>query len=322
MPRITSAVRRRLIAASAATLIGALALSGCSAAGADTSSAAAMRTVDSEFGEVSLPVDPQQALGFYTTDVDILVTLGIPLAASQPIRGDGYDGYPEFFPSEVDEVTTFANFPDYNYEAVLQAQPDVILNGLGYDAEAVERLPEIAPTYSINAFADPDWRVTFKTIAEAFDRVDEYEAWMAAYQARIDEVKAGLAAAGVQPVVAPISSNDGAVNVSCYGVPCLVFRDLGLTILPIADSYDGTTLSLEQLDQLSSVDAVFTSATPADVAAGTDPFAELAGNTVWNQLPFITEQQVFTHDLEMLYGSPSGQMAFLDVVEQALLPQH
>ncbi|MGK9146804.1 ABC transporter substrate-binding protein [Plantibacter flavus] len=302
--------------------VGSAALTGCAGASADDSTAVAMRTVDSEFGEVSLPVDPQNALGFYTTDVDMLITLGIPLADRQPIRGDGYSAFPSFFPQEqLAGVETFANYPEYNYEAVLTTQPDLILNGLGYDAEAVERLAQIAPTYSINAFTGADWRVTFKTIAEALDRVDEYEAWTATYQARVDEVKAKIAAAGISPVVAPVAYSDGQINTSCYGVACLVFADLGLTILPAADSTEGTDYSLEQLDQLADIDVAFSTSTPEGIAAGEDPFAELAGNTVWKQLPFVANDQIHLHDLEMIYGSPSGQMAFLDVVEQALVPQ-
>jgi len=321
MPRSTFPNRRRAVTAVAVLAAGAIALSGCASASADGTSDAQMRTVDSEFGEVSLPVDPQKALGFYTTDVDILITLGIPLADRQPIRGEGYAEFPSFFPQEeLEGVETFANFPDYNYEEVLKTAPDLILNGLGYDDEAVERLPEIAPTYSINAFTGADWRETFKTVAEALDRVDEYEAWTATYQARVDEVKAKIATAGISPTVAPVSYSEGEINVSCYGVACLVFRDLGLTILPAADSTDGTNYSLEQLDQLQDVDVAFSTSTPEGIAAGEDPFAELAGNSVWNQLPFVANDQIHLHDLEMIYGSPSGQMAFLDVVEQALVP--
>ena len=53
--------------------------------------------MQTDFGTVTLPTDPQAALGMYTTDIDMLITLGIPLAASQPIRG-GYTHYPSFFP--------------------------------------------------------------------------------------------------------------------------------------------------------------------------------------------------------------------------------
>ena len=30
-------------------------------------------------------------------------------------------------------MTTFENYPEFNFEKILAAQPDLILNGLGYD---------------------------------------------------------------------------------------------------------------------------------------------------------------------------------------------
>jgi hypothetical protein len=36
-------------------------------------------------------------------------------------------------------------------------------------------------------------------------------------------------------------------------------------------------------------------------------------------LDFLAEDRLVTYDMEMTYGPPSGQMAFLDVVEEALL---
>lgn len=311
----------RISSGAAVLLTSALLLSGCAGSGDAAADTAATHTVESDFGEVTLPTDPQSALGFYTTDVDILITLGIPLADRQPIRGvDGYEAFPAFFPAEeLEGIETFANFPEYNYEEVLATAPDLILNGLGYDDDAVTRLADIAPTYSIDAFDGSDWRDKFKQVAEALDRVDEYQAWMDRYQAKVDEVKAALTAAGIDPVVGPVSYSDGTVNVSCYGVPCLVFADLGLRTSPLAEGSAGTDLSLEQLEQLNGIDVVFTSSTPESVAAGLDPFEELAGNTIWQQLPFAAADAVHTFDLEMIYGSPSGQYAFLEVVEKALL---
>ena len=80
-------------------------------------------TVKAEFGEVELPTDPQAALGMYTTDVDILITLGYPFAKSQPIRGNSdYTTFPSYFPqAELAGVTPFANYPDLNYEKILAA---------------------------------------------------------------------------------------------------------------------------------------------------------------------------------------------------------
>jgi len=310
-----SAVTRVLSVVAATTL-----LAGCASSSADTPATASTREVQTEFGAVTLPTDPQAALGMYTTDIDMLITLGIPLAASQPIRG-GYTSYPAFFPhQELADVTTFENYPEYNFEKILEAQPDLILNGLGYDADVAKRLPEIAPTLSVDMFDGSDWRDKFVTVAQALDRTPQQQAWTAAYEARVAEVKEKLAAAGVSPVVASVGYWDGKVAVDCYGVPCLVFRDLGLTISPLADG-EGSQLASEQVDQLAGVDLAFMSVGEgAEGQAQLDAdLAELGKNALWASLPFVTDNAIHRYDMEMVYGSPSGQMAFLDEVEQALL---
>lgn len=120
-------------------------------------------------------------------------------------------------------------------------------------------------------------------------------------------------------MVGSVGVNDDQVTVSCYGTPCLVFDDLGLDITPLSDG-EGAYLSFEEVGQLEGIDAVFTSMPPETDGSFADSFEALAGNAVWQQLPFVTEGQIFTSDLEMIYGSPSGQYAFLEEVEKALLP--
>lgn len=325
MHRTTMHRTTHALPALAATLSAALLLTACGSSDAadsqETATESATRTVESDFGEVTLPTDPQAALGMYTTDVDILITLGIPLAASQPIRGDSYTTFPEFFPQDaLAGVTTFANFPEYNFEAILAAQPDLILNGLGYDDEVVEKLPTIAPTYSINSFDGSDWREKFEQVAIALDRTAEHDAWLSDYEAKVADVKERLDAADIHPVVAPVGYYDGTVGVSCYGVPCLVFADLGLEISPLATT-EGTSLSLEQVEQLDGIDVAFRSTEPGESGVEQDEatLAELAQNPLWNELPFVANDQYFPYDMEMVYGSPSGQTAFLEVVEKALL---
>lgn len=310
------------IAAAAVVCLSLVACSSGSAATPDGSgSSAQLRTVETEFGPVDLPTDPQAALGFYTTDIDILITLGIPLASSQPIRGDGYTEFPAFFPQDaLAGIETFANYPEYNFEAVLAADPDLILNGLGYDEETVTKLPEIAPTFSVNAFDGRDWREIFRETATALDRTEEAEAWFTAYEEKLADVKARLDAAGIDPVVAPVGYWDGNISVSCYGVPCLVFEDLGLEISPLTEG-DGATLGLEQLDQLRGVDVAFRSYVPGPDGEAEDAatLTELAKNSVWASLPFVADDAYHRFDMEMFYGSPSGHWAFLEVVEEALL---
>lgn len=320
----------RTSAALAAAGVAALLLAACSTTSdaststADTtagsSAEATTRTVESEFGEVTLPTDPQAALGMYTTDLDMLITLGVPLAQSQPIRDNGYSTFPSFFDQEALEgITPFTNFPEFSYESILAAQPDLIVNGLGYDESIGTKLAEIAPTYSFNGFDGSDWRVKFEALAEALGRTAEHDAWTERYQAKVDDIRARLDEAGLDPVVGSVGVDGDQVTVSCYGTPCLVFDDLGLDITPLSDG-EGATLSFEEVGQLDGIDAVFTSMAPEDDGTYGDAFEALAGNAVWQQLPFVTEGQIFTSDLEMVYGSPSGQYAFLEEVEKALLP--
>lgn len=320
----------RTSAALAAAGVAALLLAACSTtsdaststadATAGSSAEATTRTVESEFGEVTLPTDPQAALGMYTTDLDMLITLGVPLAQSQPIRDNGYSTFPSFFDQEALEgITPFTNFPEFSYESILAAQPDLIVNGLGYDESIGTKLAEIAPTYSFNGFDGSDWRVKFEALAEALGRTAEHDAWTERYQAKVDDIRARLDEAGLDPVVGSVGVDGDQVTVSCYGTPCLVFDDLGLDITPLSDG-EGATLSFEEVGQLDGIDAVFTSMAPGDDGTYGDAFEALAGNAVWQQLPFVTEGQIFTSDLEMVYGSPSGQYAFLEEVEKALLP--
>lgn len=322
---------RRARAAVGLAVVAALSLSACAAGSADADDAASDErlTIETEWGEVTVPAEPTAALGFYTTDLDMLIALGYELADEQPIRDD-YSAFPEFFPQDaLAGITGFHNYPEFNYEKVLEVGPDFILNGLGYEDGLHERLSDIAPTYTYNAFSEnADWRESFAQLAKDLGRTEQHQAWVDAYQARVDEVRAKLDAAGLDPVVADLSYWNGELSVGCYGVPCLVFADLGLEISPLADGdgdgevdQTGTKIPLERLGDLSDIDVVFSGASPG--ADGLDGFIgdepSLTGNSLWQALPAVQAGELYGYDYEMLYGSPSGQLAFLDVVEQALI---
>lgn len=332
-------VRRRFglaVGLSAALVVSACAGSGAgstapsAAAASAADSAAAVTTIDTTFGTVEVPTEPAAALGFYTTDLDMLITLGYPLASEQPIRDD-YSTFPSFFPQEaLAGVTGFHNYPEFNFEKVLAVGPDFILNGLGYEDGLHQRLSAIAPTYTYNAFADnADWRDSFRQLSADLGRTEQYQAWVDTYQARVDEVRGKLDAAGIHPVVADVAYWDGQINVGCYGLPCLVFNDLGLSITPVADSdgdgrgdTTGRKLTLEQVGELSGIDVMFTQGSPAADGTISGTVADeptLAASSLWQSLPAVQSGAIHPYDYEMIYGSPSGQLAYLSVVEKALL---
>jgi len=315
---------RRLRAVALAT--GAVfLLTSCTSAQAGESGGETL-TIDTEFGEVTVPTEPEAALGFYTTDVDILITLGYPLASEQPIRDD-WDSFPSYFPQEeLEGIKGFHNYPEFNLEHILEVGPDFILNGIGYETDLHDKLTPIAPTYTYNAFDGGDWRDKFQTLAADLGREKQAQAWLDDYAARIAEVKEQLDAEGIAPVVADISFWEGQINVGCYSISCLVFADLGLEISPLADGdgdgepdSDGTSLSMEQVGQLADIDVIFTGVSEDGSGLITDEEA-LQANPLWTALPAIVNGGVHGYNYEMSYGSPSGQDGLLEVVRKALLP--
>lgn len=276
--------------------------------------------------DITIPAEPTAALGFYTTDLDILITLGFDLAGTQPIRDD-FTAFPDFFPQEeLEGLETFGNFPEFNLEAVLEAEPDFILSGLGYEEDLDGQLQKIAPTYTYNAFDGGDWRDVVAKAATDLGREEQWQEWVDQYEARIADIRSRLDAADIHPIVADVGYWDGQVTTSCYGVPCLVFADLGLEMaplmnatedgLPASDEY--AELSPEQLGQLEGIDVVFTGA-EEDGTVWVEEDEALQQNAIWQNLSFVQSGEYYPYNYEMIYGSPSGMDAFLTVVEKALL---
>ncbi|GMA36003.1 hypothetical protein [Demequina litorisediminis] len=139
------------------------------------------------------------------------------------------------------------------------------------------------------------------------------------------EVRAGIDEAGIDPVVADVAYWNGEVSAGCYGVPCLVLADLGLTLSPLMNADeaglpagDSTVFSNEQLGDLDSIDVVFTGVNE-DGSGNMADDETLSANALWKDLGFVKDGEIYGYNYEMAYGSPSGQMAFLEVVEKALL---
>ncbi|MFT4258251.1 ABC transporter substrate-binding protein [Microbacterium sp.] len=317
--------RPRAVRALSVGLGAALLLTSCASAQTDDAASDDTITVDTEFGEVTVPAEPQAAMGFYTTDVDILITLGYPLAKEQPIRYD-WDTFPSFFPQqELEGIEGFHNYPEFNLEHILEVGPDFILNGLGYETDLHDKLTPIAPTYTYNAFDGGDWRDKFRQVAKDLGREEQAQAWLDDYEARAADVKAELEEQGISPVVADISYWDGQVQTGCYSIACLVFADLGLEITPLADGdgdgkpdTTGQPLSAEQIGDLADIDVIFTGVSEDGSGLITDEEA-LKSNPLWSALPFVVDGEVYPYNYEMSYGSPSGQDGLLEVVRQALL---
>ncbi|AWT27260.1 HTH-type transcriptional activator Btr [Corynebacterium provencense] len=291
-----------------------------------TDGRAGIHTTDPLGHSVDLDHDPAAAMGFYTTDVDILATLDVPLASTQPVR-EGYDSFPSYFPQDkLKNVTdTFVNYPEFNYEAVAEADPDFILNGIGGLEEAHDRLSAVAPTYSDNSFDGEPWLGHFERTASDLGREKQLAAWKETYEGKTGAAASKIGSAGLGDLtVATLNFSDNRFSLGCYaGLECGVFSDLGLS-LKVGEEDEDLELGMEQVNQLADIDAVWfgTVRGAADDPDFVEMMNQLNASPQWRELPFVKQNRIYTYDMEMQYGSPSGALAFADQVTRDLTEQH
>lgn len=289
--------------------------------GSGSTSGDVVTVVDGNGNEVEMPQDPQRVFGMYTTDLDYTLALGVPVASTQAIR-TGSTELPAFFPQDeldgVEEV--FVNYPEFNYEKIAAVQPDLIINGLGYDGGAdAERLSEIAPTYTFDGFGG-DWREDLTALAEALG----HEAQAQEYLDRLDERSAEVAALIADRESAPVMAYgyyNGDGSGGFYGpqldqLQPIVFHDVGIETTAAAPDI-WTEVAQEQIGLLADVDVLMIAYETTE-----DPDAILAAieaDPVWSALPAVEEGRVVMVNNELSYSSPSAHLEFLDVLTEALL---
>jgi iron complex transport system substrate-binding protein len=164
---------RRTIAPILASL---LVLAGCGG-GADKADSASGPTVDTKFGAIEIPADPQKVVALGWGDAETALALGVqPVGASDWVEfgGKGVGPWAEDLYDKAPEIIETME-PDY--EAIAALEPDVILdtNSSG-EQERYDRLSEIAPTVGVpkggdNYLTTMDQQVDL--VSEALGKKDE-----------------------------------------------------------------------------------------------------------------------------------------------------
>lgn len=316
---------RRVVVVAIAMLVAGL-TAACNASDATPSqentpaASTGPRTVTDPSGRtVEVPGDVQQVFGMYTTDLDYAITLELGLAPVQSIR-QGSVGFPEFFPQEpLQGIQPLVNFPDFEYEKIAAAQPDLIINGLGYEGGPdVRKLSGVAPTYTYDGF-DGDWRDDFTALAEALGREAVAESFLQRVNARTAEVKAKVSGLAEAPTVAygyrDPNGSGGFVGSDPETLNRQIFAEVGIKS-PKAVGKQWTEIAREKIPELDDVDLLIIAVeTESDQAK---ELAALRKDPIWSQLPAVKAGHVVTVNNELSYASPHAHLEFLDFLEEKL----
>ncbi|WP_380164916.1 ABC transporter substrate-binding protein [Jannaschia sp. R86511] len=274
-----------------------------------------------------LPTDPERVVAMYATDADYCLVLGLPLVGSYSTSATDF---PPYQADRLSGVQPLVTFPEPSYEQIAALRPDLVFHGAAsYSPDQVEPLQAIAPLFAFDdRYVDsPDWRATLREAAAVFDRVGEAEEFVAAHDARAEELRARTAErwdgasfaymGPIEPGVFYVAQANMQTNLT-------LVEDLGLTLadaVPATVEERRTDISYEEMSMLADADIIIVRTNPREgtVDVDTEATEQITGSPLWPGLPAVQAGNVRTISGDLFYTSPLTAQANLDWAEQQLL---
>ncbi|MFT4210307.1 MAG: ABC transporter substrate-binding protein [Microbacterium sp.] len=325
----------RLRGLAALPLVTIIALTSCSA-GADASASAsstpftlAAHTVTTDQGEVAVPADPQTIVVLNYALAGYLYDMDVPVAATISEDTAVAGAYSDFWAEDAEaDGTQFVSWSNdgFDLEAILALQPDLIIGGgIGFPlylaTQAYADLSAIAPTVLVSGTLD-DWQEQYDFLAnDVFERGEVYDEALAAYDARVAEVKESITPPPTPAAFLSLTADQTAyVLIEDRGLP-QVFASVGIEPAelyatgqyePYTSGGDSFELSTEQVGQVLTQPTLFvTGFNGADVDVAT-----LEQNSVWASLPAFQSGNAYDLPYWVYRGDYDETMALLDLIEE------
>ena len=213
-------------------------------------------------------------------------------------------------------------------DAISALEPDLVVTTTDLPAEVIEQIEAEYPVIALRGSDATDpigkMRSTLEILGEATGTSEKAAEALADFDAAVADGKAALAEAGADGVAFTMADgwlSDGAVSIRMYTPGSFlggVASELGLTNAWTGEGdpdYGLAQTDVEGLTALSDVQFVYAA---SDSEA--DPFAEgLAGNAIWEQLPFVVAGDVHRiPDGIWMFGGPASANAYVDALVAAL----
>jgi ABC-type Fe3+-hydroxamate transport system substrate-binding protein len=325
----------RSLAVGALALATTLALTACGttedpAAGsatddATTDAASGPVTYTDERGEHELEAVATDVVSLEWGLTENLVALGVEPVGQADV--EGYNTWNTVAP--IDEGTPdVGTRGEPSLDAISALEPDLVVTTTDLPENVIAQIEEVAPVLALRGSDGEDpigyMRSTVETLAEVTGTQDAATAALEEYDAKIADGIAALDEAGLAGADFTMADGyvvNGAVSIRMY-TPGSFFGGIGEELGLVNAWTEGgdpdyglATTDVEGLTQLGDVQFLYVA---NDAEA--DPFTEgLAGNAVWEQLPFVTAGDVHRlPDGIWMFGGPLSAGAYVDAVVEAL----
>lgn len=289
-----------------------------------TSEGAAV-TVTDDRGEVTLDAPAERVVSLEWGLTENLLSLGVEPVGQADVEGYNTWATVEPLDPSVPDVG-FRGEP--SLDAIAALEPDLVVTTTDLPENVIEQLAESYPVVALRGSdaSDPlgHMRRTVEVLGAATGHDDEAAQLLADFDAAVEEGAAALAEAGVDGAAFTMADgwdDNGVVSIRMYTPGSYlggVAAELGLENAWTGEGdpdYGLASTDVEGLTDLGEVHFLYA----ASDSEG-DPFAEgLAGNAIWQQLPFVTAGTVHRiPDGIWMFGGPASGEAFVDAVVAAL----
>ncbi|WP_051702546.1 ABC transporter substrate-binding protein [Oerskovia turbata] len=306
-------------------LAAVLAVGGCaggtSAADepAGSSAEAGTRTVETAFGTVDIPADPQRVVALEGGAGPLLEAGIVPVATAD---GDWAESYlPEEF-EQVADLPIVMGADGWDYEKIASLDPDLIVGFVrgGKEEELsaekkadFDKLSQIAPTVLVRATGSATVKDASVAIASALGAGEDAEATKAEYDARVAEIKETYGDVIAANTFAGLDSFEEVTVYSQISWLGGILADIGAPLPQVVaeeTAENGVFLSAEQLGQVADATVVLTEQT---VDGRPGPGAEeLEATSTYQSLPAVTAG----HAYGIRYFFADRYSLALDVLDQ------
>ncbi|MFW5709338.1 MAG: iron-siderophore ABC transporter substrate-binding protein [Chloroflexota bacterium] len=254
---------------------------------------------------VCIPDDPQRIITLGMPSFETLMSYGIqPLASPSPYLQNYALNFPPLA-DDLEGIQDLGSLAFANIEAIIEAEPDLII---GHEARFVsfyDDLSAVAPTLLYEFEHSGIWQDVAQFVAEIVNREDMYEAHLQVYNDRLEDFRASLGEREI--VVSVIRIRPDALRLYVQdSFPGSVIADVGLvrpesqryTSEEMLSEFGQTTfyaISLESI-QLVDGDAIFiwTSSPTRELAEQSgERLQELVDDPLWGTLDAVQAGQVY-----------------------------
>ncbi|HEX2298752.1 MAG TPA: iron-siderophore ABC transporter substrate-binding protein [Pseudonocardiaceae bacterium] len=314
-----------LLAASAA-----LVLSGCGTTEAprdETGGGGAQISVtDSRGKQIVLDSPATEVVGLEWNAVEHLVSLGVMPVGVADVKG--YGNWVSAAPLD-DSVTEVGVRGEPSIDSIAALAPDLVLATSDLPEAAVAQLERFTPVLVLRpadaAKGIEQMRDNVRIVAEVTGRQDSADRLLADFDAKLAEGAQALAAAGLAGerfAFADAFLDGSQVSIRPFAdgsLICEVTEAMGMVNAWKMEGdaeYGLAETDVEGLTALGDVRFLYI----VNDADGGDPFTDvLAGNAIWQSLPFVQNGHVYRlPDGIWMFGGPASMQQYIDAVVQAL----